>query len=131
MTPSHAFADKIGCALAGTGEASSQTLAAVLSQAVGPAMVFGNSHRMRSFDAALLNGVAAHGLDFDDCDMEMDGHPYVPIVPALLVLGDLLNSCRAEICLAQIFNRTHADCGWYLTVMFGAIGAAIACRRHC
>jgi 2-methylcitrate dehydratase PrpD len=136
-----AFADTIGCALAGAGEASSQTLAVVLPQAAGPAMVFGHSLRVHPLDAAQLNGVAAHALDFDDCNMEMDGHPSVSIVPALLALGDKLDcsgedllvayvaGIEAEIRLARIFNPAHSDRGWHPTVTFGVIGAAIACGR--
>lgn len=136
-----AFADTIGCALAGVGEAAVVKLAKVVPGAGGAAMVFGQSRRMHALDAAQINGVAAHALDFDDCNLEMDGHPSVSIVPALLALGDQLDcsgkdllvayvaGLEAEIRLARVSNPAHADRGWHPTVTFGVIGAAVACGR--
>lgn len=138
---SRAFADTLGCALAGAGEAAVVKLAAVVPGAAGPAMVFGQSRRLHALDAAQINGVAAHALDFDDCNLEMDGHPSVSIVPALLALGDQLDcngadlleayvaGLEAEIRLARVANPAHADRGWHPTVTFGVIGAAVACGR--
>lgn len=136
-----AFADTVGCALAGVGEEALAKLAAVLPGAAGPSMVFGQTRRMHALDAAQSNGVAAHALDFDDCNLEMDGHPSVSIVPALLALGDQLDcsgedllvayvaGLEAEIRLARVANPAHADRGWHPTVTFGVIGAAVACGR--
>ncbi|RGP35391.1 MmgE/PrpD family protein [Pseudotabrizicola alkalilacus] len=136
-----AFADTVGCALAGVGEEVLQKVSSVVPGNLGPAMTFGEARRLHPLDAAQLNGVAAHALDFDDCNMEMDGHPSVSIVPALLALGDQLDSngedllvayvagLEAEIRLARVSNPAHADRGWHPTVTFGVIGAAIACGR--
>ena len=38
--------------------------------------------------AALINGAAAHALDFDDTHMAMNGHPSVPVIPAVLALAE-------------------------------------------
>lgn len=138
---SRAFADTLGCALAGVGEAAVIKLAAVVPGSAGPAMVFGQTRRMHALDAAQINGVSAHALDFDDCNLEMDGHPSVSIVPALLALGDQLDcsgadllvayvaGLEAEIRLARVANPAHLDRGWHPTVTFGVIGAAVACGR--
>jgi 2-methylcitrate dehydratase PrpD len=36
----------------------------------------------------LINGTAAHALDFDDCNNTLGGHPSAPILPALFALAD-------------------------------------------
>lgn len=133
--------DTIGCAIAGADEEVVRHLTAVLPQAPGPSARLGRAGRLHPLDAAQINGVAAHALDFDDCNLEMDGHPSVSIVPALLALGDRLDASgadlmtayvagvEAEIRLARLSNPAHADRGWHPTVTFGVIGAAVACGR--
>jgi len=138
---SRAIADTIACAIAGAPEEVVRKLAAVLPMAPGPATLLGQPGRAHVLDAAQINGVAAHALDFDDCNLEMDGHPSVSIVPALLALAeqrecsgaDLLTAyvagVEAEIRIARLSNPAHADRGWHPTVTFGVLGAAVACGR--
>ncbi|WP_323010555.1 MmgE/PrpD family protein [Paracoccus sp. (in: a-proteobacteria)] len=136
-----AIIDTIGCGLAGASEPVVQLLSASLSDGAGEALVFGSSHRRSIFDAAQINGAAAHALDFDDCHLIFDGHPTVPIVPALFALADrtgasgadLLNAyitgVEAEVRIAQISSPAHLDHGWHPTASLGVLGAAIACGR--
>jgi 2-methylcitrate dehydratase PrpD len=44
-------------------------------------------------DAALVNGAAAHILDYDD--VTLDGHPSAVLVPAILAQGEALGSSGA------------------------------------
>jgi 2-methylcitrate dehydratase PrpD len=136
-----AFADTIACAIAGAGEDVVRLATAVLPAGTGPAALLGREGHFHELDAAQINGIAAHALDFDDCNLEMDGHPSVSIVPALLALGDRLDCSGAdlltayvagvetEIRIARISNPAHADRGWHPTVTFGVIGAAVATGR--
>lgn len=134
----HAFADTVACAIAGANEEVVKRLERVLPAGAGSSSRLGSAGQLHELDAAQINGVAAHALDFDDCNLEMDGHPSVSIVPALLALGDRIDcsgadllaayvaGVEAEIRIARISNPAHADRGWHPTVTFGVLGAAVA-----
>ena len=136
-----AIADTLACGIAGAAEEVVRRAQSVLPMADGPATLIGQAGRAHILDAAQINGIAAHALDFDDCNIEMDGHPSVSIVPALLALAEQLDcsgaellcayvaGVEAEIRLARLSNPAHADRGWHPTVTFGVIGCAIACAR--
>src|SRR6516164_10700033 len=51
-------------------------------------------------DAALVNGVAAHVLDYDD--VALAGHPSTVLVPAVLAEGWTLNSSGADVLSAYV-----------------------------
>ena len=82
-----AIVDTVGCILAGANEPCAR-IAARVSATGGPCLVFGTSQRTSLLDAALINGTAAHALDFDDCSDSLGGHPSAPILPALFALAD-------------------------------------------
>lgn len=136
-----AFADTVACAVAGCGDDVVRRLDGVLPASEGPSQVFGTAERLHPLDAALRNGVAAHVLDFDDCNLELDGHPSVSLVPALLALGDRLNcsgrdlltayvaGIEAELRIARLSNPQHAERGWHPTVTIGVLGSALAASR--
>lgn len=136
-----AFADTVACAIAGAGDDVVRRFESILPASAGSSALLGRGGQMHELDAAQLNGIAAHALDFDDCNLEMDGHPSVSIVPALLALGDRIDCSGAdlltayvagvetEIRIARISNPAHADRGWHPTVTFGVIGAAVAVSR--
>src|SRR5260370_19202226 len=50
--------------------------------------------------AALVNGVAAHVLDYDD--VSLDGHPSAVLVPAILAQGEVSGSSGAEMLTAYV-----------------------------
>ena len=54
----------------------------------GAATVIGHGAKLPVLSAALVNGAAAHALDFDDVNLAMPGHPSVAILPALLALAE-------------------------------------------
>ncbi|CAM3319104.1 2-methylcitrate dehydratase PrpD [Paracoccus aminovorans] len=136
-----ALADTLACGIAGAGEEVVRLAGSVLTAGPGASALLGRPGRLHELDAAQINGISAHALDFDDCNLEMDGHPSVSIVPALLALADRLDSTgadlltayvagvEAEIRIARIANPAHAERGWHPTVTFGVIGAAVACGR--
>jgi 2-methylcitrate dehydratase PrpD len=90
-------------------------------------------------DAALLNGTAAHALDYDD--VGINGHPSVVLVPALLAEGERLGAPGAELAAAYVAGYEiwaelslrdadpHHGKGWHPTAVFGAVGAAAAAAR--
>src|SRR5262249_21182864 len=87
-------------------------------------------------DAALVNGVAAHVLDYDD--VTLDGHPSAVLVPAILAQGEALGSSGAEMLAAyaagyevwaELLAREPVPLhqkGWHPTAVRGAVAAAAA-----
>src|SRR4029077_18767853 len=89
--------------------------------------------------AALVNGVAAHVLDYDD--VSLDGHPSAVLVPAILAQGEASGSSGAEMLTAYVagYGRwgevlargptpLHRK-GWHPTAVFGPVAAAAACAK--
>src|SRR5436190_10841294 len=79
--------DTVGVTLAGSDQACTRIVSQVAAHSAGPALLFGTNRSVAPLDAALINGTAAHALDFDDCSDSMGGHPSAPVLPALLALA--------------------------------------------
>ena len=94
--------DTVGVTLAGSGEDAARRAAAALGMgaASGPSLVFGTTKRVDPLSAALLNGVAAHALDYDDCSNSMGGHPSAPLLSALIALAEQTQSSGRDILTA-------------------------------
>ena len=91
--------DYLGCAIAGAGDPLVGILLAEITEAGGAAQasVVGQRQRLPALSAALLNGAAAHALDYDDVNIAMPGHPSVAILPGLLALAELKGSSGREV----------------------------------
>jgi 2-methylcitrate dehydratase PrpD len=101
----------------------------------------GTGRRGAALDAALVNGAAAHALDFDDCSTTMGGHPSAPVVPAVLALAEEIGASGSDLIisyvagvetetrLARALLPHHYDKGWHPTATLGVFGAAAACSR--
>lgn len=138
-----AVLDTVGVLLAGTREECSRITADLARDQGGAedATVFGRAFRAPAAEAALVNGASAHALDFDDVSVSMTGHPSVPLLPAVLALGEKLGSSgrdvidafvlgfEAECKLGRLIGAPHYAFGWHPTSTFGALGAAAACAR--
>jgi 2-methylcitrate dehydratase PrpD len=89
--------------------------------------------------AALVNGVAAHVLDYDD--VSLDGHPSAVLVPAILAQGEANGASGAEMLAAYIAGfEVWAELlareptplhrkGWHPSAVLGTIAAAAACAK--
>ena len=85
-----AITDTVGCMLAGTADRSTAAVRRALSGQIGdqgPSGVVGGG-RTHPAVAALVNGTAAHALDFDDNFHAATTHASAVLVPALLALGE-------------------------------------------
>ena len=130
--------DTVGVTLAGAAEDAPRIVARVAAHSNGPALLFGSSRHVAPLDAALINGTAAHALDFDDCSDSMGGHPSAPVLPALFALAgtrkvsgrDFLAAYIAgfetETRIARGVNFHHYEKGWHPTATLGTFGAAAA-----
>lgn len=129
----------LGCAI-GTArhETIDRALAAISPFAGQPqAAVLGRSERYDILNAAFLNGMSSHVLDFDDTH-EKAVHPSAPVYPALLAFGewrgiagnDLLHAfvlgVEVECRIALSVFPEHYDRGWHITGTAGVFGAAAA-----
>ena len=66
----------------------------------GNCSVIGSAARLTPRDAALVNGILIHGLDFDDTHLASIIHPTCTALPAALALGEHLDSSGAEMLAA-------------------------------
>jgi len=134
--------DTVGVTLAGSREETTRIVEGVtLRGATGPSLVFGGGRRASPLDAALVNGTAAHALDFDDCNNTLGGHPSAPILPGLIALAEDIGASGRDIIAAYVagfetecklslglnfYQYTH---GWHPTATLGVFGGAAACAR--
>lgn len=58
----------------------------------GTCSVLGRTERMEMRDAALVNGILIHGLDFDDTHLASIIHPTCTSLPCALALGEVLGA---------------------------------------
>lgn len=136
-----AILDTVGVTLAGAAEPCTRIVARILGAGaeIGGCLVFGTDRRASPLDAALINGTAAHALDFDDVSNSMGGHPSAPIVPALFALGEVLDCTGRDFIAAYVagfetetrigrgVNLHHYEKGWHPTATLGVFGAAASC----
>ena len=119
-----------------------QTLAAGAGH--GDCLIFGGDRRTGPLDAALINGTAAHALDFDDVSNSLGGHPSAPILPALFALAETRDcpeqpiggkafiaayvaGFETETRIARGVHFHHYEKGWHPTATLGVFGATAAC----
>jgi 2-methylcitrate dehydratase PrpD len=135
--------DYLGVALAGAQDPLVRILLDEMTEAGGSpqASIIGHSVRLPVLSAALVNGSAAHALDYDDVNMAMPGHPSVAILPGLLALAELKGSSGREVTAAFVagyetacrigaaLQPGHYDLGFHSTGTIGTFGAAAACAR--
>lgn len=141
-----ALADTVGVALAGAREDAPRMVEEVLGlspsvTAAGPCLIIGSNRRAGCLDAALINGVAAHVLDFDNTAFHMGGHVSAVMVPALIAAGEAFGASGRDFLLAHAagfemgarignaVNFHHSEKGWHPTSTLGVFAVAAACAR--
>jgi 2-methylcitrate dehydratase PrpD len=148
--PSQAYArakeamlDGLGCALVGSPTPIGKLMTRYVHERseTPRAAVIGSGFKTSAALAALANGTMAHALDFDDVNWSMSGHPTVPLLPAVLALGQEVHASGSEVLLAYALgfevetkiglcvNPRHYDLGWHATSTLGTLGAAAACAK--
>lgn len=136
--------DTIGVTLAGAGEPVAKASWRAIDRAGptdGPGSIIGQGRRSDILAASLLNGIASHALDFDDCSNTMGGHPSAPVVSALWPLAESRTASGRELMtayaagfevetkLGRAVNFHHYEKGWHPTATLGTFGSAAACAR--
>jgi 2-methylcitrate dehydratase PrpD len=136
--------DCVGVALAGARQPAGAIGAEWARKATGApqATVWGQGFKASAHDAALVNGTAAHALDYDDVTWGLIGHPSVSLVPSVFALGEHINASGRDVLLAYAvgfevmakLGRTtqpqHSlEGGWHATGTIGAFGSTAACCK--
>jgi len=137
--------DTISCGLYGRDQPCATIIADWLATssggigAAGSATAWGDSSpRLRTHDAAMLNGIAAHSFELDDFH-NAKLHPGAVIVPAAVAVAESIGAGGKELLTAiaagyevmirtsKALNPTVARLrGWHLTGVCGPLGAAAA-----
>ena len=137
-----AVLDTVGVALAGSTEEAPKMLEATLElSGRGSCLILGSSRRATALDAALVNGVSAHAMDFDNTAKNLGGHVSAVMVPALLAAGEAHGASGRDLILAhaagyevgaaigRCLNPEHSEKGWHPTATLGVFAVTAACAR--
>ena len=101
----------------------------------------GTGFRTSAENAALLNGVSGHALDYDDVSASVEGHPSVVVTPAALAAAEVAGASGAGLLsayavgvevmakLALALGPDHYRAGWHATSTLGTLGATTAAGR--
>lgn len=135
--------DTIGVAIAGADEDVTRIVRGFCLREGGTpaARLIWEGSRVAVRQAALVNGTAAHALDYDDCNLTMPGHVSAAVLPAVLALADSRRASGQDLITAfaagyeagcsvgAMLAPGHYDRGFHATGTNGTLGAAAACAR--
>jgi 2-methylcitrate dehydratase PrpD len=132
--------DYLGVAIGGIDHEASQ-IALDLVRGLGgapQATILGHGDRTSAPNAALVNGISSHVLDYDDTHIPTILHPSGPILAAALAVGELVGASgrdllRAHAVAIEVSARAsnaifpeHYDAGWHMSGTTGTLAAAAA-----
>ena len=148
--------DLLGVALAGGNVGLAPLITDMICNIGGKeeATIIGDGRRLPALNAALVNGVRGHTLDFDDGQKYANGHPGVVVIPPALALAERENASGRELIEAIVagyetfiytatainhplhvkkdsdkMNPLHSKKGFHTTGTIGPFGAAAACAK--
>lgn len=135
--------DTLACMVTGAPEQQSRVAMDALqfSQVSGLIEPVGGGAGLSLMSAAMMNGVRAHAIDFDDYEQPGGSHVSTPICSALFALARVQPMTIDQICnawvvgyeaviwLATALGYHHYDKGWHSTSTLGPIGTAAAIAR--
>lgn len=145
MAAKAALLDALGCAFAGNNGTGVKEIIE-LSEAWGgrkEASIWFDRIKVPVTEAAFVNSVQLHAMDYDDYHPPSDTHITAILVPTVFAMGELNNSSGEEVLAALIVGteiigrlgrayksrRVHA--GFLPTTVIGGFGAtAAACRLN-
>jgi 2-methylcitrate dehydratase PrpD len=139
QTAKHGMLDCIGVLVAGANEPAvrlvAESLRTASDQSLAPQIPQGRM--LDVADAALVNGVASHVLDYDD--VGIDGHPSAVLTPAIFAEGWNVRASggaalRAYVAGYEVWAFLQGrepgalhNRGFHPTALWGTIAAAAAC----
>lgn len=138
-----AIADSIAVSVAGAGNPAMTAAIAAVGRlgGAGTSRVIGTDLAVDAYSATLLNGMAAHVLDWDDTILPTRAHLSAALLPPMLALGEARAWALADVTPAfaigfelqsrlnrAVYPSVHLR-GWQGTGIVGAIGTAAAIGR--
>jgi 2-methylcitrate dehydratase PrpD len=140
-----ALIDHIGVAMAAAGHPAVDAMLRVSQRSVGPGphTVIGRTDTAAMAFAALINGFAAHLLDYDDTFNPGDTtvHGSAPVWPVVFTLAErqpvsgrdalaaFVAGFETECRVGRAAGDAHYEIGWHVTGTVGHLGAAAAAGR--
>ena len=137
-----AMLDIVACMLAGArDEATLRVARAATGWGAGPCSVVGQRASLSAPGAALVNGTAAHALDYDDNFHPMAGHATAVLAPSIFAVAEEQGACghavldsyivglEVQARVGEAVNLVHYERGWHSTSTIGVFGAAAASAR--
>jgi 2-methylcitrate dehydratase PrpD len=132
----------LGCAIGSARHETVENALAAIREFSGPpqAAVFGRNDRLDILNAALINGISTHVLDYDDTHARAV-HPSAPLWPALLAFAEWRRISGEELIHAFVLGvevecrvalsvfPEHYERGWHITGTAGIFGAAAAAGK--
>ena len=134
--------DAVGIAFGSTGYAFAGTARDALTRfGTGDHPVLGVPDRLSARDAAVLNGVLVHGMDFDDTHIPAVTHVSAAALPAAISAATIADRTTRELLVAYVLGVETAarvglgaaggfhDTGFHPTGLAGAFGAAVTAGK--
>src|SRR5207249_12192258 len=130
----------VGCTVGGSRHETVGVAVSALTPFSGPAQasILGRHERFDIMNAALINGISSHVLDYDDTHTRNIVHPAGPVISAILALSEhrpvsgrdfvtaLVVGVDVECRIGNSVYPKHYDVGWHITGTAGVFGAAAA-----
>jgi len=137
-TSKKCFLDWIGVAIGGMKDPSVEMLVNLIKEIGGKkqARILGYGMKTSILNAALINGIMSHILDYDDAHSESRSHPSSPLIPALLSMAEYKKSRGRDLITAVVLGfevgtriglglgKTYYEMGWHATSILGRFGSA-------
>ncbi len=136
--------DTVGVTVAAATEEAVHILQRTLAGSASPgsSTVLFDGTKTDVLSAALLNGTAAHALDYDHGANAIHGHPGAILWPAILAVGEEVGASGRALLEAYLVGFTvnaaiargldlaeHYIHGWHATSSTGVFGSAAAAAR--
>jgi 2-methylcitrate dehydratase PrpD len=137
-TSKKCFLDWIGVTIGGMKDPSVGILVDLITEMGGrkQATVLGYGIKTSILNAALINGIMSHVLDYDDAHSESRSHPSSPLIPALLSMAEYKKTRGRDLITAFVvgfevgtriglaLGKTYYEMGWHATSILGRFGSA-------
>jgi 2-methylcitrate dehydratase PrpD len=135
--------DAVGVAIAATQTDFARSALAGLSPLAdgGKSSLIGLPDKLALRDAVLMNGILAHGLDYDDTHTGSQVHPTVNAFPCAMGLAEFLDTGGRELLTAYVLggeiatrvgiaaNGTMQAQGFHNTGVAGHLGCAVTAAK--
>jgi len=138
-----ALIDTLGVALVGSLDEVGEITLRYVSDlgARREATIWGTHAGTSMAEAAFVNGVFGHALDFDDVHASVHGHPSTTIVPAAIAAGETVAASGKDLLAAYAvglevgaklglaLGTGHYQRGWHATATTGVFASTAAVAR--